>query len=228
MDTGATLLRSRIMLTGPLQSAVVATIVTSSFSWNGVDNSYWLAPALWYCSLLLAILGILISSQQIAVLDILGLPHPTGDIRKSEEESTRKNIKRFLPLMLSKDHLGQWQPRWKMVFLWQCGIMFLSYSVTSYLLGLTLYICSPLILGQWGTQAYVCFSPSARELLTSTERISLSWRCVRICLRIQFLRFLDIPLRGSGERLGTGRDANERQRPRITNAIGLIRTVQYR
>ena len=150
-------------------------MVTSSFSWAEVSSSYWLASALWYCSLLFAIIGIIISSQQIAVLDILGLPHPTGNIRKSEEQSARRNIRRFLPVMLSEiirpsiessfpneeREVGQWEPRWKMVFVWQCPVMFLSYAVLFYAFGLTLYVCSPLILGQGGPQANVRHFPNS-------------------------------------------------------------------
>ena len=134
----------------------MATIVTSSFSWSEAYNSFWLAAGLWYCSLFLAIFGILVASQQIAVLDILGLPHPTGNVTKLEEDVARKKVERFLPLMLTRTRRGAWEIRWKMVFVWQCGIQFLSYSIFSYIIGLTLYVCSPLIQGEWGEQAKVC------------------------------------------------------------------------
>ena len=195
-----------------MQSAVVAAIVTSSFSWTDISDSYWLAPALWYCSLLLAILGILISSQQIAVLDVLGLPHATGNIRKDEEESARKRILRFLPLMLSENRAGLWEPRWKMVFVWQSGIQFLGYAVTFYVIGLTIYVCSPLIQGTYGPQANVRnVSLSLRyclDIMTNQlERVSISrgrlLRCWRLCL----LRLLDLSLYRLGERHGIGKDA---------------------
>ena len=203
---------------------MVAAIVTGSFSWGGFGDSYWLAAALWYCSLLLSVLGMLTASTHIAVLDILGLPHPTGNIKKSEESSARRNVRRFLPVMLSEvkrannsvarskgrndvrrapseneqkveshiaranhdvesnlargtdainpnsamndddadlsnawvgNDVGLWQPRWKMIFVWQCPTMFLSYSVCFYLIGLTIFVCSPLIQGDSGSQAYV-------------------------------------------------------------------------
>ena len=48
--------------------------------------------------------------------------------------------------------LGEWRPRWKMVFIWQCPAMFMSYSVCFFLAGLTLFVCTPLIRGDpWDT-----------------------------------------------------------------------------
>lgn len=126
-----------------------------SFSWTAIPNAYWVSLALWYCSLVLSILGILVAAQQIAVLTLLGEPKvskASGDIR------------RYRPLLLAEvgerefdvrpysdgSNRGIWRPRWKMVFTWQCPVMFMSYSVCFFLAGLTLYICTPLIRGaQW-------------------------------------------------------------------------------
>jgi hypothetical protein len=54
-----------------------------------------------------------------------------------------------------RQQLRQWKPRWGMIFMWQCPVMFMAYSICLYLLGLTLYICSPLISGDWEANAYV-------------------------------------------------------------------------
>ena len=54
--------------------------------------------------------------------------------------------------------VGVWKPRWKMVFTWQCPVMFMSYSVCFYLVGLTIFVCTPLIRGsEWNTGANVSF-----------------------------------------------------------------------
>lgn len=149
-----------------------------SFSWNSVSNSYWLASTLWYCSLVLSILDILISAQQIAVLDLL-------DTRQNEKKpaSVRMRVRRYLPLLLTKvppqssaagfdeNSIGEWRPRWKMVFIWQCSIMFLAYSVTLYLAGLTVFICTPLIRREtWSTGSNVSRSePDARFARDSNQ-----------------------------------------------------------
>ncbi len=132
-------------------------------------DSYWLASAFWYCSLVLSILAILTSAQQIGVLDLL-------DSRQNDRKpaSARLRVRRYLPLMLTEERsnragydengIGEWRPRWKMVFTWQCSIMFLAYSVTFYLAGLTIFICTPLIRREtWSTSSNVSSSgPDAR------------------------------------------------------------------
>lgn len=107
---------------------------------------------------MLSILGILISAQQVAVLDLLGSPQTPRTKTISVARYTTNNIKnksplddvgRYLPLLLTEAHHGDggWRPRWKMVFIWQCPIMFMGYAVCAYLAGLTIYVCTPLIRG---------------------------------------------------------------------------------
>ena len=143
------------------QCAIIAAAVIGSFSWANVPDPYWLASALWFCSLAFSILGILLSAQQLGVLDLLGVPPKRAGAR-----SAKQRIRRFLPLMLtevtsqidqtryhnSAGMVGIWRPRWKMVFTWQCPVMFMSYSVLLYAVGLTIYVCSPLIMGDSGDQ----------------------------------------------------------------------------
>ncbi len=120
---------------------------------------------------MLSILGILLSAQQAAVLNLMGeLP------RKSAVSLATVHVRRYLALMLSetgrqsgcsergdpqpgRDRLGVWRPHWKMVFIWQCPIMFMSYSVCLFLAGLTILVCTPLIRGgESSTDAKVSFS----------------------------------------------------------------------
>lgn len=150
------------------QCAILAAAVIGSFSWNSVSDAYWLAPALWHCSLVLSILGILLSAQQVAVLNLMGelptrstLPLATADVRRylvlmlseiGQQELERES-------QLRRNGLGVWKPRWKMVFVWQCPIMFMSYSVCLFLAGLTVLVCTPLIRGgDWSTDANVSFT----------------------------------------------------------------------
>lgn len=129
-------------------------------------EAYWLAPALWYGSLVLSILGILLSAQQIAVLHLLEAGHSHGDT-----SSAKAYVNRYLPLMLTEIRqqrfeveeqmdgcvtMKEWKPRWKMVFTWQCPMMFTSYSVCFFLSGLTIYVCTPLIRKEeWNTSSNV-------------------------------------------------------------------------
>ena len=115
-----------------------------------------------------AILGILLSAQQAAVLHLL------GNIPKDAAlpEST-VIVNRYLPLLITGSRRavglesGQekirtatpCEPRWHMVFTWQCPVMFMSYSVCTFLFGLTVLVITPLIHLRehgWTGQATVC------------------------------------------------------------------------
>lgn len=145
-------------------------------------DSYWLASAFWYCSLVLSILAILTSAQQIGVLDLL-------DSRQTDRKpaSARLRVRRYLPLMLTEvpprnngagydeNDIGEWRPRWKMVFTWQCSIMFLAYSVTFYLVGLTIFICTPLIRRDtWSTGSNVSTSRPRQVSLEELTNIKVA------------------------------------------------------
>ncbi|MCJ1270604.1 hypothetical protein MMC22_010501 [Lobaria immixta] len=161
--------------------AIIAAAVIGSFSWNAAFDAYWVAPALWYSSLVLSIFGLLLSTQQIAVLQLLDADGVHG-----KPDSTNIDVSRYLPLMVTdkpqhlypaetqRDGHGirTLRPRWKMVFAWQCPIMFMSYSVCLYLSGLLIYVCTPLIRGNgWDAGSNVSSgcepnSPSGTILLT--------------------------------------------------------------
>jgi len=118
--------------------------------------------------LVLAISGILTSAQQITVLSILDkIP------RKVDSPDAIDSIRRFLPILLTEiqpppieteaqlsiNRIGIWRPKWKMIFLWQCPQMFMSYSVMLFLAGLTALVCTPLIEKQpWGPESNVGFN----------------------------------------------------------------------
>ena len=170
------LIRSSVDTLSLFQSAILAGATIGSFSWNAVVDAYWLASAFWYSSLILSILGLLLGAQQVAVLQLLGKP-PT---QRNGGLSEKADVRRFLPLILTEvrphgshidfacdsDSVGEWRPRWKMVFIWQCPSMFLAYSVCFFLAGLTLFVCTPLIRGdQWNTASDVSFSRIAGVVL---------------------------------------------------------------
>ena len=148
------------------QCAILAAAVIGSFSWNTVASSYWLTPAFWYCSLLFSVFGLLLASQQVAVLDLLGEPR-----EHNVPHLTSLDLNRYLPLMLrvhrARTRGGTPQiggPRWKMIFIWQVPIMFLSYAISFFLFGLVILVCSPLIEG----------SPTGAQINVSTILPSVS------------------------------------------------------
>ena len=159
----------------PIKCAILAGAVIGSFSWNPLMEAYWLTPAFWYSSLILSILGVIQSAQQLAVLQLLGPPSSSSIKTDHKDLSERDNIRRYLPIMLSEvsrppqtdaetlgqeaaaaADVGEWKPRWKMIFTWQCPIMFMSYSVMFFILGLTIFVCTPLVREkEWGTGSNV-------------------------------------------------------------------------
>lgn len=131
------------VLTGP-KCAILAAAVIGSFSWTTIDQAYWLTHGFWHGSLVLSVLGLLIAAQQVTVLNFLG-PMPSPKKTRQRE----KCLERYLPVLLSKDH-SSYHPRQKMVFAWQCPLMFMSYSVCSFLAGITILVCTPLIQREGG------------------------------------------------------------------------------
>jgi hypothetical protein len=119
--------------------AILAAAVIGAFSWTTIDRAYWLTHGFWHGSLVLSVLGLLIAAQQVTVLNFLGpMPSP----KKIRE--TENCLERYLPVLLSK--VGpKYYPRQKMVFTWQCPLMFMSYSVCAFLAGITVLVCTPLI-----------------------------------------------------------------------------------
>ncbi len=136
------------------------------FSWPQVESTYWLAQAFWYCSLALAISALISSAQQSKVLD--SLPSTSDDsIAKEDLEIVAQSILRLSPSQNlpqnSQDTLvkrgGSHQA---MVYVWQCPTMFMSYAWLTFLVGLTLHICTPLILGYpWGNNTKVSLKLAA-------------------------------------------------------------------
>lgn len=118
-----------------------------------MPGGYWIGSAFWYCSLVLSIFAILLSANQAFIFTSLNEPTPsqnsTGDYRRYlaliAAVSPRPNI------ALEENSVQDHQfcvPRWKMVFVWQCPMMFMAYAVCFFLLGLSLYVCTPLFQGE--------------------------------------------------------------------------------
>jgi hypothetical protein len=113
-----------------------------------MEEAYWLTHGFWHSSLILAILGILLSASEVTVLHILGplRPHRT-------DSASNDAFNRYKPLLLSQEcnDAQIYTPRWKMVFTWQGPLMFMSYSVCTFLAGLTILVCTPFIRegGKW-------------------------------------------------------------------------------
>jgi hypothetical protein len=124
-----------------LQCTVLAAAVIGSFSWTIIEEAYWLTHGLWHSSLIFSVLGILLSASEVTVLHLLGPLHSTGLVRQDH-----KVARKYYPLLLSPNlKTGAFTTRAKMIFTWQAPLMFMSYSVCGFLIGLTVLVCTPLI-----------------------------------------------------------------------------------
>ncbi|KAF1851255.1 uncharacterized protein K460DRAFT_382724 [Cucurbitaria berberidis CBS 394.84] len=125
-----------------ISCTVLAAAVIGAFSWTTIENAYWLTHAFWHSSLILAILCILLSASEITVLHLLG---PLQSISQSFRDAN--TVERYKPLLLSfgTDNIPKYVPRKKMVVTWQGPLMFMSYSVCTFLAGLTILVCTPFI-----------------------------------------------------------------------------------
>jgi len=131
--------------------------VIGCFSWGPIVDEYWLGPAFWYTILVLSILAILLSSSQAFLFNAL-------------KEPSVEDYQHYLPLIVAtldnSPHVNEeltspnesrlpmdtlFVPKWKMMFTWQCPMMFMAYSVISFLGGLTIYVCTPLFNGEFST-----------------------------------------------------------------------------
>lgn len=131
--------------------------------------------------MILSTLGILTSAQQVSILGILGALPLT-----SEHAGARDVVRRYLLVLLSErkpgttsegkqdqtaSSIGVWEPKWKMVFTWQCAMMFMSYSVCLFILGLTMLVCTPLIKDEhWTDASTVSLHPATPALAVLTTR----------------------------------------------------------
>ncbi|PSN65407.1 hypothetical protein BS50DRAFT_496770 [Corynespora cassiicola Philippines] len=124
-----------------MQCTVLAAAPIGAFSWTTIEEAHWLTPGFWYGSLIMSILGILISASEVTVLHILGPLPTTGRQRKAIAV-----LGRYTSMLLSKEgrSSSKYVARKKMIFVWQCPLMFMSYSVCGFLAGLTTLVCTPL------------------------------------------------------------------------------------
>lgn len=138
----------------------MAAAVIGGFSWNTIRDAYWLASAFWYISLVLSILGIMLSAQQVTVLQVLGrLPIQPGH---------DSHVRRFLPLIMTETQpplleLGYaWNMETTLEDDFHMAVSNHVYVVLCllFLAGLTLVVCSPLIKGTtWNTDSNVSLFP---------------------------------------------------------------------
>ncbi|KAI1753775.1 hypothetical protein F4782DRAFT_68040 [Xylaria castorea] len=129
--------------------------VIGCFSWNIRDEEHWLGPASWYCCLVLSLFAILSSSTEAFIFSSMksSLRPISLQSRLSMicvTENYLREVGSFESTNDSERGKSTDPPpvrchiRWNMVFTWQAPIMLLSYGVIAFLVGISVYIITPL------------------------------------------------------------------------------------
>lgn len=126
--------------------------VIGCYAWPSAASDYWLGQVSWYTSLSLALVAILLSLQQRILLEEISIPTepshmqrflhllivPTQNLIRTANQNDRDG---GLPHTESSYTIN-----WNMMFVWQCPMMFVSWSWVCFLVGLVLHVCTPLIM----------------------------------------------------------------------------------
>ena len=120
----------------------------SCLSWSVLSTSYWSGPALWYGSIVLALMAVMLGAQQVMFLPDNFDANAARDFRKRlMVRSSNREKRRGEDL----------EPRQSMLFAWQAPLMCLSCSVVFFHAGLLSVVVGPLVRkGEWGDEAKVC------------------------------------------------------------------------
>lgn len=113
-----------------------------------------------------SVCSILIAAQQLSLLVLIGdlpdEPHVPSARQMERQLSqllvrlTVRSLEGSTPEARAPGQDYTWQMSWRLVFTWQCPIMFIGYSTLFYFIGLSIVVCSPLIQGaEWGPGVWV-------------------------------------------------------------------------
>ncbi|KAK3369948.1 hypothetical protein B0H63DRAFT_497164 [Podospora didyma] len=144
-------------------STLLSAAVIGCFSWQPRETQHWLGPAAWYASLVLSLSALFLSSSFSFVFSTIK-NSPTRPALSNEVAMVARLSRLVLYLQLlavvpqGKMVASSIVPpptqalrvaiRWKMVFTWQAPMMLMAYSVIGFLMGLLIYVCTPLYDGR--------------------------------------------------------------------------------
>jgi hypothetical protein len=125
-------------------------------SWNNLEGRHWTGPAFWYCSIVLAILAVILGSQQYIIFEAI----QPGDWKR-----VQKNMR------MERD--GTYVPELTILWILQSPMMAVTYSIVFFFSGLLSHIVSPVARNMvWDGDAKV----SEPELLRNRSLAVLDLR----------------------------------------------------
>lgn len=143
---------------------IFASII-QCFSWNGIGDTHWLVPASWYLSILFALFAVVLGAQQTVLVGDRNREHYQGPLQKLCPPD-------------SHGFVDGRRPSLTLMLAWQGPIMFLSYSLVWYIIGLSTWIIYPVVQkAQWDDDAKVTLS-QLLPLLLHADLIRLDFACI--------------------------------------------------
>lgn len=152
--------------------------MTSSLSWPAIINAHWSVSALWYTSLIFALLAISVGAQQLWLL-----PSVSDNARTRFHDDG---------IRLFRDQLGDMHTgkNATMVFALQCPLMTFALSLACFVGGLLSLILSPLAMRHgWNDEGKVW-----NVIFVCREDHADPWADSRYVLHLDFIRACHICL----------------------------------
>lgn len=105
------------------QAALIAGVVSGTFSWSTIDLAPWTAKAMFYCTLFVSLSAVATGSQQSIALN-----------RYGQHQEGLKSLQQ----LLTDSKTGK--PSQMQKYVWQLPVMLLNISIALFLIGLAILI----------------------------------------------------------------------------------------
>ena len=136
------------------KAAVLFSSVCSCLQWENLSSTHWVASALFYVSILFALVAVILGAQQAMLLPDFDT-NKSPDHRASMSSENIAKAQKFIEKMRHTSGTGS-RPKYGVVFALQCPIMFLALSVWTFLAGLCTVVAGPFArMYAWGDEAKV-------------------------------------------------------------------------
>lgn len=126
-------------LTSLSQGTLIASAVTGSIQWSSLSTAHWVVSAVWYSTLLFSLVSVVMAFYLSILFSNFAIHNNGTNILLAVLHKTRNAEK----------------SRWASLFALQMPIMFLSYALILYILGLSLMVIRPLWNAPWGNSSWV-------------------------------------------------------------------------
>ncbi|KAK6330694.1 hypothetical protein TWF718_002894 [Orbilia javanica] len=139
-------------------ATIVGAAITASIQWNQTYDAHWSVLGFWYGALLLSLFSVIISFHMGIYLSSIPLRARSAASRDEPEEApdtaspsmTGSNWS-YRSAMARKTKFGKYASLWIL----QTPTQMLSYSIISYVLGLSVMVISRLWEGPWGDDSKI-------------------------------------------------------------------------